>query len=280
MAGHLSSTLAMSRQFVDSIAPTFVNTTIIAGKFHPNMKSFIDNWGQVSSSIISLVVTLFLLAIYTVWKLFVAGQTYANAPIACIDPKRPKATLPKARDRFRSDAITMLQEGYRQFKGRPWYVPSPLGERLMIPSKYVEELKNAPVNEVDFVATFFEMFEGRYTTMGSRSTLHPRVAKHELNQNMGELSIHSPHDFQSLIPNYSGGIRSYYGRDQRCFRRTFAHYRGYVKLKPTGNGNKLNYNALDRVEARSCPRRHCQYRRSRIITHVRRSRSVTKQRMG
>ena len=27
----------------------------------------------------------------------------------------------------------------------------------MIPSKYVEELKAAPVNEVDFVGTFFEV---------------------------------------------------------------------------------------------------------------------------
>ncbi|KAF9761122.1 hypothetical protein IL306_003955 [Fusarium sp. DS 682] len=174
----------MSRQFVDSISPAFANATTMAGRYHPNIKYIIDNWGQASSTIISLAASLLLVAIYTAWKLFFTGQNYANAPIACIDPKHPKATLPKARDRFRSDAITMLQEGYRQFKGRPWYVPSPLGERLMIPSKYVEELKNAPVNEVDFVATFFEMFEGRYTTMGSRSTLHPRVAKHELNQNM------------------------------------------------------------------------------------------------
>ncbi len=43
-----------------------------------------------------------------------------------------------------------------QYKGRPFYIPSPLGERLMIPGKYVEELKTAPVDEVDFVGTFFE----------------------------------------------------------------------------------------------------------------------------
>ena len=45
-----------------------------------------------------------------------------------------------------------------QYKNQsPFYVPSPLGERLMIPTKYVEELKNAPVKDVDFVATFFEV---------------------------------------------------------------------------------------------------------------------------
>ena len=45
-----------------------------------------------------------------------------------------------------------------QYKSQsPFYIPSRLGERLMIPTKYVEELKNAPVKDVDFVATFFEV---------------------------------------------------------------------------------------------------------------------------
>lgn len=113
-------------------------------------------------------------------------QRYAQAPIACIDPRNSGQSLHSARERFRTDAINMLQEGYKLYKGRPWYVPSPLGERLMLPAKYVEEIKTAPVDEVDFVATFYEMFEGKYTTMGSRSTLHPRVSRNELNQNMSQ----------------------------------------------------------------------------------------------
>lgn len=71
----------------------------------------------------------------------------------------------------------------------------------MLPVKYLDELKSAPVHEVDFVATFIEvrddikiylcskltvmkMFEGKYTTMGSRSTLHPRVVRGQLNRNL------------------------------------------------------------------------------------------------
>ena len=34
------------------------------------------------------------------------------------------------------------------------------------------------------------MFEGKYTTMGSRSTLHPRVVKAQLNHHLG--SFHFP----------------------------------------------------------------------------------------
>lgn len=38
-----------------------------------------------------------------------------------------------------------------------FYVPSHLGERLMLPTKYLEDLKTSPVDKVDFVATFFEV---------------------------------------------------------------------------------------------------------------------------
>ncbi|KAI9168060.1 Ent-kaurene oxidase [Paramyrothecium foliicola] len=134
-----------------------------------------------------LITALLIGTLYIAWSSIPVKQKYADAPIACVNPKDPEQTLEKARLRFKNDAVSMLQEGYRQFKGRPWYVPSPLGERLMLPSRYVEEIKTAPMDEVDFVATFFEMFEGRYTTMGSRSTLHPRTARNDLNQYMGRV---------------------------------------------------------------------------------------------
>ncbi|KAK7178809.1 cytochrome P450 [Paraphaeosphaeria sporulosa] len=108
-------------------------------------------------------------------------QRYGPAPIAGL---KQGESIKAARQRFRTDAQQMLLDGYAQNKNKPFYVPSPLGERLMIPPKYVEELKTAPVDEVDFVATFFEMFEKKYTMMGSRSTMHPRTAKGPLNQYM------------------------------------------------------------------------------------------------
>ncbi|KAE8143645.1 putative cytochrome P450 [Aspergillus pseudotamarii] len=94
------------------------------------------------------------------------------------------ASIKKNRTRFVHDGMNMLLEGYRQNNGGLYYVPSKLGERLMLPTKYLEELKSAPIDEVDFVATFIEMFEGKYTTMGSRSTLHPRVVRGQLNRNL------------------------------------------------------------------------------------------------
>ncbi|KAL3417253.1 cytochrome P450 [Phlyctema vagabunda] len=98
-----------------------------------------------------------------------------------------KKSIINTRRRFRHDAKEILAEGYQLTRDGFFYVPSPLGERLMIPSKHLEDLKTAPADEVDFVATFIEMFEGRYTTMGSRSTLHPRVVKAQLNHNLTDV---------------------------------------------------------------------------------------------
>ncbi|KAI0550324.1 putative cytochrome P450 [Xylaria curta] len=98
-----------------------------------------------------------------------------------------KASIKRNRTRFIHDGKAMLVEGYKKNKGSIFYVPSVLGERLMIPPKYVEELKTAPIDKVDFVATFQEMFEGKYTTMGSRSTLHPRVVKAQLNHHLADV---------------------------------------------------------------------------------------------
>ena len=44
-----------------------------------------------------------------------------------------------------------------QTKGGFLYVPSDCGQRLMLPAKYLEELKTAPINEVDCVTTFIQV---------------------------------------------------------------------------------------------------------------------------
>ncbi|KAK1473864.1 cytochrome P450 [Colletotrichum tamarilloi] len=93
-----------------------------------------------------------------------------------------KHSIKANRERFRQNAKEMLQEGYKRAKGDFFYVPSPLGERLMIPSKYLEELKTAPIDQVDFVATFIE---GKYTTMGNWT---PVPVVHTLTQIVARVS--------------------------------------------------------------------------------------------
>ena len=92
-----------------------------------------------------------------------------NVPVVGIDGVK---SIRQARENFRHGSKNILLEGYRkvhllefilnparlsQYKGSPFYVPTKMGERLMIPAKYVEELKNAPASQADFPATFIEV---------------------------------------------------------------------------------------------------------------------------
>ncbi|MCJ1263410.1 hypothetical protein MMC22_003280 [Lobaria immixta] len=137
-----------------------------------------------SASAFQCTIVFLVLALIVGRYMVTRRVRYAKAPIAGL---RQGEGVVAARERFRTEAQQMFIEGYTKYKGTPFYIPTPGGEMLMIPPKYVEELKTAPIDEIDFVATFFEMFEGKYTTMGSRSTLHPRVAKSQLNQHIGEV---------------------------------------------------------------------------------------------
>src|SRR6266699_1236718 len=62
-------------------------------------------------------------------------------------------------------------------------------------SEYLEALKTALVDDVDF------MFGGKYTTMGCRSTLHPRMVNAQLNHHLGTQYGRAEH-----IPSQTLGI--------------------------------------------------------------------------
>jgi hypothetical protein len=64
--------------------------------------------------------------------------------------KRPEMKATRAK--FRDDSKTLILDGYRHTQGEePFYVPSEQGPRLIIPARYMEELKSAPMDKVDFV---------------------------------------------------------------------------------------------------------------------------------
>ncbi|KAI0390655.1 cytochrome P450 [Xylariaceae sp. FL0594] len=148
------------------------------------------------------------LSAWTIWKWLLSPKQRLVPGIPVVGGS---AWLDRIRNRrrFRHDSIAMLTEGYFDKNSNLgfYYVPSPLGERLMIPTRYLEELKSAPVDEVDFVGTFIEMFEGEYTTFGSRSTLHPRTTRGELNQNLSEVMLEVQDEvvecFDAIFPKCS-----------------------------------------------------------------------------
>lgn len=147
--------------------------------------------------------------------------------------------IKQGRENFCTDAKSMLNQGYQEYKDQsPFYVPSRLGERLMIPTKYVEELKSAPVHEVDFVGTFFEMFEGKYTTMGSRSTLHPRVAKKDLNRHLDDVI---PSVKEEIIQSFNACLPECKDWTRLCMAESFVNIVARVSSQMFG-GSQLSHN--------------------------------------
>ncbi|KAI1427219.1 cytochrome P450 monooxygenase [Xylaria sp. FL1777] len=141
---------------------------------------------RISEREIYVPCAILLLIVITSWLYTTTTkQEYIpGVPVVGVDKNN---NLISARERFRQHAKEMLLDGYAMYKGRPFYIPSPLGERLMLPPKYVQELKNAPEEDCDFVGAFLEMVEGKYTTIGDRSTLHTGVAKVQLNANLSDI---------------------------------------------------------------------------------------------
>lgn len=146
---------------------------------------FVTHQPEYSQKYIFAILTLLVPLFWTFWSKWSTTQRLVpGIPVVGGGGKHERARNRKA---FIHGSRDILIEGYRQARGDFYYVPSPLGERLMVPSWVLNELKTSPVDKVDFVGTFIEMFEGKYTTMGSRSTLHPRVVKAQLNQHLPDV---------------------------------------------------------------------------------------------
>ncbi|KAI0533246.1 cytochrome P450 [Xylaria digitata] len=85
-----------------------------------------------------------------------------------------KCEIKETSSRFRDDSKALILDGYRHTDGKePFYVPSELGPRLILPVRYMEELKSAPIDKVDFVGAVHEMFEYEYTGVVHRSRMIP-----------------------------------------------------------------------------------------------------------
>ncbi|KAI4201502.1 MAG: hypothetical protein LQ348_001639 [Seirophora lacunosa] len=92
-----------------------------------------------------------------------------------------RRTLAEARKHMVSNCAEMMLEGYERSPTKFFWLPTPGGDRLNIPTKYIEELKNAPDDRANFSDSFLEMFLGQYTTIGFKWHLHPNVIKKDLN---------------------------------------------------------------------------------------------------
>ncbi|KAI0516781.1 putative cytochrome P450 [Xylaria bambusicola] len=93
-----------------------------------------------------------------------------------------------SRERFRVASRQMVLSGYEETGGKDfYYVPSRAGERLVMPTHFIEELKSAAIQAVDFTGIMIDLMEGRYTGLVDRSRLTPDTLKLGVSPKLGSM---------------------------------------------------------------------------------------------
>ncbi|KAI1657168.1 hypothetical protein F4813DRAFT_390140 [Daldinia decipiens] len=122
------------------------------------------------STIIAAIIVCFIW--YTVLNR--AGNEMFKAPII-----GPEDTI-RARWRFFRNASTLLNEGYKEYKGKIFKLSG--HDILVLPSKYITELRSMPDEELSSIQANIDNFEGLYSTTAilTEGNLHTRTIQRRL----------------------------------------------------------------------------------------------------
>ncbi|KAI1289087.1 cytochrome P450 [Xylaria venustula] len=136
---------------------------------------------------LNYTVSFALVAFSLIWASWAGalGKSKPMVPGVYVVGGPSKKEMKETSKRFRAESKDLIREGYTHTGGKePFYVPSKLGPRLIIPTHYMEELKSAPMDKVDFVGTVHEVFEFDYTGVVHRSRTVPNTLISHLTPNL------------------------------------------------------------------------------------------------
>lgn len=162
-----------------------LNTTLSGGT-HTPLELDLTAWftPKYGISFVLLVTSLVRVA----WLQLIGKKTPKLIPGLYIVGGGSKAEIKITKDKFRFGSKELIFDGYRQTEGKdPYYVPSELGVRMVIPTRFMDELKSAPMNKVDFVGVIREMFEGKHTGVGNRSRMLPGTLSSHITPHLGSI---------------------------------------------------------------------------------------------
>lgn len=122
------------------------------------------------------------------WLQLIGKKTPKLVPGLYIVGGSSKTEIENTKSKFRFSSKELIFDGYRQTEGKePYYVPSEQGVRMVIPTRFMEELKSAPMDKVDFAGVVQEIFEGKHTGMGTRSRMVPGTLSSHLTPHLGSI---------------------------------------------------------------------------------------------
>jgi ent-kaurene oxidase len=76
---------------------------------------------------------------------------------------------------------------YKQYKGTPYVIHTCDNERIVIPDKYIEEVKNLPDTQLSFKEELLDRFMGKYTKLDfvRGTNIHRDIVRIQLTKNIG-----------------------------------------------------------------------------------------------
>jgi len=84
-------------------------------------------------------------------------------------------------------SYSWLTEHIEQHKDTPYIIQTCDNERLVIPDRFIEELKNLPETQLSFKEELLDRFMGNYTKLNAiRGTnIHRDIVRFQLTKNLG-----------------------------------------------------------------------------------------------
>ncbi|KAI0401753.1 cytochrome P450 [Xylaria palmicola] len=113
-------------------------------------------------------------------------RRFQGLPRVGIDPGLLGFRTRAAKDEFFFHGQQLLDQGYEKYKDTPYVVHTCDNERLVIPNKFIEELKNLPEAQLSFKEELLDRFMGRYTKLNAvRGTnIHRDIVRFQLTRNL------------------------------------------------------------------------------------------------
>ncbi|KAI1410582.1 cytochrome P450 [Hypoxylon sp. FL1857] len=115
-------------------------------------------------------------------------RKFAGLPRLGIDPGFLGFRTQAAKDEFFAGGQRLLEQGYAKYKGTPYVIHTCDNERLVIPDRFVEELKNLPDTQLSFKEELLDRFMGKYTKLDAvrRTNIHRDVVRFQLTKGLGK----------------------------------------------------------------------------------------------
>ncbi|PSR83629.1 cytochrome P450 [Coniella lustricola] len=135
---------------------------------------------------------------------------FSGLPRIGIDPGFLGFRTQAAKDEFLARGQQLLEQGYAKHKDTPYVIHTCDNERIVVPDKFIEELKNLPDTQLSFKEELLDRFMGKYTKLNAvRGTnVHRNIVRFQLTKNLDNIFPQMKEEATLAMDNSLGNCNS------------------------------------------------------------------------